>query len=603
MLLALSMTGWAEQSTGEVELATFEEVVKVQRSLLLENSFSEQRLGEEKFHIQHPQNLEAILKALPSVSVSESYNGTSGVFFRGADSDKLLVILDGIIMNDPTSPSGGFDFRVLQPSEIEEIKIWSPGEAVSWGPGALGGVLAIKSKRSLQSVANFSIGCLQTAQFGLASGFAQNNWQTIFSYSGLQSQGISAAAPWTGASETDAKARNNLRIQSLREADLALQRIQFLFSEGFENTDRSPAADDPNSTSRYQMSVLHFQDERKPSATSELISSLTLKKTARSESDAPDLLNANFQYSSEEAFELQGRMQYLRSLTESVQLDTGFDFVNSQASFTNLATATPASEFTKHAEEIGGFLRLHHQLPRMKLVPGLRLQTNQESQVNALTSLRFDWQLASQWSFEYHAATGIKHPTIYQRYSSYGRNNLQAEKLEYHHLGFGKTTALAKTLILFFQQWSQDLIQFNSSSLKYENLSTAQLKGIELQVTQDFGRVKVDFSAKETYAFDGQSQPLLRRPRQQITLGSDHFSGKFRFAPLIIWKGAREDQYLTTRVALPSTTQFDIGMNYYAQAHLHIEGALRNIFAQDLTDAYGYQSLGRRAEIGVRYFW
>ena len=48
----------------------------------------------------------------PGVTTNQNgpFGGVASVRIRGADSEQTLVLYDGIPINDPSSPGGGFDF-------------------------------------------------------------------------------------------------------------------------------------------------------------------------------------------------------------------------------------------------------------------------------------------------------------------------------------------------------------------------------------------------------------------------------------------------------------------------------------------------------------
>src|SRR5215475_5972566 len=52
------------------------------------------------------------LKSVPGVSVQQSGGpGTqTSIFIRGANSNQTLVLIDGMVANDPSSPNGAVDF-------------------------------------------------------------------------------------------------------------------------------------------------------------------------------------------------------------------------------------------------------------------------------------------------------------------------------------------------------------------------------------------------------------------------------------------------------------------------------------------------------------
>ena len=83
------------------------------------------------------------ISSLPGVTVNQngSFGGTATVRIRGASSEQTLVIIDGVIVNDPTSPGGGFDFSRIDPSNVERIEVLRGPQSTLWGTDAMGGVI------------------------------------------------------------------------------------------------------------------------------------------------------------------------------------------------------------------------------------------------------------------------------------------------------------------------------------------------------------------------------------------------------------------------------------------------------------------------------
>lgn len=72
--------------------------------------------------------------------------GTStSVRIRGSNSDQVLVLIDGAIMNSATL--GSFDFANLTTDNIERIEILRGAQSMLWGADAMGGVINITTKR------------------------------------------------------------------------------------------------------------------------------------------------------------------------------------------------------------------------------------------------------------------------------------------------------------------------------------------------------------------------------------------------------------------------------------------------------------------------
>lgn len=87
------------------------------------------------------------LQTLPGIQVSPSggIGQQTSVFLRGMASNKTLVLIDGIRLNDPTGLSGA-NFEHLMINDIERIEVIKGAQSSIWGADASAGVINIITK-------------------------------------------------------------------------------------------------------------------------------------------------------------------------------------------------------------------------------------------------------------------------------------------------------------------------------------------------------------------------------------------------------------------------------------------------------------------------
>ncbi len=89
------------------------------------------------------------LAALPGLRVSQSGGpgGNASVFIRGTNSDHVLVLLDGMPINDAADAAGAFNFGVDALGDIERIEVMRGPMAALYGSSAIGGVINLITRK------------------------------------------------------------------------------------------------------------------------------------------------------------------------------------------------------------------------------------------------------------------------------------------------------------------------------------------------------------------------------------------------------------------------------------------------------------------------
>jgi vitamin B12 transporter len=92
-------------------------------------------------------SVDELLRYLPGIEVQQRgpQGSQSDIVIRGGTFQQVLVIIDGVKLNDPLT--GHFSMYVpVHPSEIEKIEILKGAASAIWGSEAVGGVVNIITK-------------------------------------------------------------------------------------------------------------------------------------------------------------------------------------------------------------------------------------------------------------------------------------------------------------------------------------------------------------------------------------------------------------------------------------------------------------------------
>jgi len=86
------------------------------------------------------------------ISRSGGMGQLTSVFTRGMNGGQTLILIDGMRMNDPSTPNGAGYLETLTTSNIEQIEILKGGSSSIWGSNASAGVINIITKQPKDGV-------------------------------------------------------------------------------------------------------------------------------------------------------------------------------------------------------------------------------------------------------------------------------------------------------------------------------------------------------------------------------------------------------------------------------------------------------------------
>ena len=105
-------------------------------------------IGADEIRSVQGPDLIRVLERLPGVTLTRNggLGGFTGLRVRGADAEQLLVLVDGVRLNDVAAPAAGYDLGNLVSGGIGKIELLRGSNSVVWGSQAIAGVLAVTSR-------------------------------------------------------------------------------------------------------------------------------------------------------------------------------------------------------------------------------------------------------------------------------------------------------------------------------------------------------------------------------------------------------------------------------------------------------------------------
>ena len=129
------------------------------------------------------ENISDLLNTIPGFHYTASGSFVETRFRGFKESRHILVVIDGVPLNDPTAPGGQALFSQVPIDHIESIVVEKGHNSVSEGPNAVAAVIKIKTMKDKNTFqigsgsyrsSKISLG-LNQPSFGLQAGFQQSN--------------------------------------------------------------------------------------------------------------------------------------------------------------------------------------------------------------------------------------------------------------------------------------------------------------------------------------------------------------------------------------------------------------------------------------------
>lgn len=574
-------------------------------------------------------NLVDILRDVPGFAVSRSgpLGAITQLRVRGAEANHLLVMIDGIEVNDPAQ-SSEFNFAHLQASNIERVEIVRGPQSAIWGSDALAGVVNVITRSERQeSSANIAIEAgsfgTQTGKLNLRTGGKE--WQINFNADYLDSDGINISE---SGSEEDAYNNTTVsfgaRYQPTEMFSVDMDFRDTTAENNFDGTDFSTGL--PNDSDfRTQTDLSYSQLRIKADTldgTLQHIFSATLTDTESNNFDWSTVSNDFLAQKKKYSYQIS-----YSSVEKNQTLTMVFEHENTAYQQRGLASfwGDPNQNRESLTKSLAAEYLIH--LQALTLSVSSRRDTNDEFKDAT------PWRLTAAYTLKgtntkIHASLGesVKNPTFTDRFGYFtnflGNPDLRPERSKGWELGVSQTfldDSMNLSAVYFHAEledeingfwFSPVLGTFTSTNVKGQSRRQGTELALAWQATENFDSTLAYTYLDSTEETAGIQIDEIRRPRHMGALNLNYnWNQKANLNLAVQYNGRQSDNFYPPyppyqeRVSLDAFTLVNVAFSYELSDQVSITARIENLLDKDYEEVYGFQTPGRSTYAGVRMKW
>lgn len=518
---------------------------------------------------------------------------------RGGRNDQVLILVDGIRVNDPSRIGTDFNINFLPLDAIASIEILKGAAGTLYGSAAATGVINIITKKGTSQPLlswNSSVGTLvsQAPQKGGISA-VENSVRLseklgMIDFSAFYSQRYADGMSAVVGGEPDLFARNNfgiaLGLSSLENYTLRLTAHQDDIRNQYDGFDANFAPADANNTLLTNLFRFTLQQNYQYDI-GEIQLDLGYQKTKRDfQSDFPINYvssNVTLDLSNRIVFndKLYGIMGYFLQQNKATIVEEEEILQNDL--YLNIIYSNAGFNFS-----LGGRWNHHDAYGSAwtyNLNPSYNFSFDEVRSLKVFASL----------------GSGFNTPSLYQLYDPYsGNDTLEPEESQTQEIGLSYTYPSGSLTAAYFKRTENPTLVYDFETFRYANSSTAVFySGMELRYEYQLSN-KWEMGANYTYT-ETEGGDLRRIPKHAYRMEID-------FTPDNIWNIATSLSRTGERLAADFTTTlaayflWDLRIQYQVpKTAISFFVHATNLLNTDYVEFLNYSSRGRNFMAGFRF--
>jgi vitamin B12 transporter len=592
-------------------------------------------IGKDILEKSQGRTLTQVLNDQAGITINGALNNAGTVqtvYMRGANSGRVLVLLDGIPVGDPSFINNEFDLNFMSVNDVERIEIARGAQSTLYGSDAVTGVINIITvkkdiKKPIAFKSTTSAGNYNTYRGNVQAYGTKGKFTYQARFSRMGTGGFSAAYDSTknqnfdrdgyngqlGSASVSYKANDRFSARSFfqyssyksdvdggvfrDDKDFTINNRNLTTGAGFHYKGKGI---DVNGNYQYSQNRRNFlNDSTSISGFSKYVEDKYFSRSHFGEVYATIKLGAGFTL-------LQGadyRYGIYNSRFLSISSFGPFEdvFPDTSVHQTSLYTSILYSgSGNKFHFEIGGRANEHSRYGR-----------NETWTFNPTYAFNNNLRLFGS------IATGFKAPGLYQLFSSFGNNDLKPEKSINYEIGVEYKTAVFKQRVVSFYREINDGMDFDYINYKYFNFNRQIARGFEyegvlkissvIQISGNYTYVSGNDNTQSRITFNDTSYNyLLRRPKHQL-------NGTISYQPVSKLSVNVSTRYVSDRFDTGGFASKDLSLNSYWLLNCYVDYKPKewirffvdgqNITNRKIFDLRGFNSIPVMIQAGATFEW
>ena len=526
-----------------------------------------------------------IAELLSSVAgINISTNGGPGqltsIFVQGSNSNQVLILVDGIAIND--SATGIASIQNIHPDMIEKIEIVKSPRASLYGSNAVGGVIHIFTKRNQEGV-----------NIGFKSGSDNTKVTNIFASRevlngrmGLQLNHYDTAGFPSKEGSNINSAHDNRSVKGFFDQQWGSSTLKASVWKSQGTTDYLDFFFNPISQDFDNTAVsLNFDQKKNETWSSSL--HLGINKDFLDQNDSND-----FNHSKKFILEWKNNLKW----NPNNQLLAGITFENEEFEASNYGLGID-SDMSNRAV----FLENIFLSGKNQFLIALRLNNKENIEDKISWNLEYGYRLNSKTRLLFSAGKAHRNPSSFDLYGFGGNPLLRPEYSKKISVGLNYQPNSSTNFDLrYFDNRIKDLVAFNYSDFKLYNIEESKTSGFDVIFEKDINNwiLSLNATLQDPKNLTTSTQ-LLRRPKNSMNMGLRRTFNKLTINLNLEKNSSRND---FGGVVLGAYTLANASIQYRLNTNWIFNGSITNLGNEKYTLANGYMTPDRKINIGFVYF-